>query len=138
MKSTAGSGSDLSLDELKAKLRRDKRIEVRVVTGSMEPVIQVGDELVIEEIHEPLELFDIIVYWNGSVYLCHFVWSLNRHTNSHTNSKGEHWVVTRSLASSREDFPVLESDILGRVVDREIPFLRKLWIVLKARFFNFR
>ncbi|MFL5814735.1 MAG: S26 family signal peptidase [Bdellovibrionia bacterium] len=134
MKSTAGSGSDLSFEELKAKLQREKQLSVRVVTGSMEPVIQIGDELLVEDIQEPLKLFDIIVYWNGSVYICHFVWSLNRHTHN----AGERWVVTRSLASSREDFPVLESGILGRVVDREIPFSKKLWIVLKAKFFKFR
>jgi hypothetical protein len=134
MKSTAGSGSNLTFEELKAKLQQEKQLAVRVVTGSMEPVIEVGDELLVEDIQEPLKLFDIIVYWNGSVYICHFVWSLNRHVRD----QGARWVVTRSLASAREDFPVLESDILGRVVDREIPFSRKLWIVLKAKLFKFR
>lgn len=132
MKSIADSVSKSDFEKLKSKLQAEKRMGVRVVTGSMEPVIRVDDELTIEEIKGPqecLKLFDIIVYWNGSKFICHYVWSVNRNTHS----KGERWVVTRSLISAREDFPVLESDILGRVTDRQIPFMRKLWIVLRAK-----
>lgn len=82
----------------------------------------------IEEIVEPLKIFDIVVYWNGKIYVCHFVWRLNQRPNS----KGERWVTTRSLATRYEDFPILETQILGRVTDRQIPFSRKLLMALRV------
>jgi signal peptidase I len=129
MKSTAGSGPKPDFQKLKAELREHKELVVRVVTGSMEPVIRVGEGLTLEEIKKPLKLFDIVVYWNGTAFICHYVWALNRGSSS----QSERWVVTRCIASAFEDFPVLESNILGRVTDRQIPFFRKLAIVIKAK-----
>lgn len=130
MKSTPRSGFEPSLESLKQKLKAQKCLPIRVVTGSMEPLIKTGEELTIEEIVEPLKIFDIVVFWNGSIYVCHFVWRLNRKPNS----KGERWVTTRSLMSDFEDFPILETQILGRVTDRQIPFSKKLFMALKVWF----
>lgn len=128
MRSTVDSKSSIPFEKLKEILSSQKSLPIRVVTGSMEPLIKTGEELTIEEISEPLKIFDIVVFWNGAAYVCHFVWRLNRKPNS----KGERWITTRSLVSEREDFPVLETHILGRVVDRQIPFSKKLLMAIRA------
>jgi signal peptidase I len=130
MPSTPDSKSKVDLAELKRRLNEQGFLPIRIMSGSMEPVIKTGEKLTVAEIAEPLRIFDIIVFWDGSVMVCHFVWRINRAIKS----KGEHWIVTRSLVSSREDFPILESHILGRVTDRKLPFLRKLRILLEVWF----
>jgi signal peptidase I len=130
MPSTPDSKSKVDLAELKRRLNEQGFLPIRIMSGSMEPVIRTGEQLMVAEIAEPLRIFDIIVFWDGSVMICHFVWRINRAIKS----KGERWIVTRSLISSREDFPILESQILGRVTNRKLPFLRKLRILLEVWF----
>lgn len=94
----------------------------------MEPVILVGDSIEVKPIKDDLKRFDIIVYWNENrkILICHYFWSKNQ--ESYLNDQ-EPRIITRPLKSKREDFPIMQSRILGKVVNKKIPFSLKLRII---------
>ena len=100
-----------------------------IVSNSMDPVLKVGGEYEITHV-DPQELrrFDIIVFHDQEILICHYLWHKNQF--EHTDS-----FVTRSLISDIEDFPVSFDRYLGKVVDRKLEWWRKLIILLRYRFF---
>ena len=49
-----------------------------VVTDSMEPLIRVGDKIIVTVGDKDLKRFDIIVFWKNDRLTCHYVWAMNR------------------------------------------------------------
>jgi len=46
----------------------------KVITNSMEPVIKVGDEIVVDVGNPNIKRFDIIVFYFDEKLICHFLW----------------------------------------------------------------
>ena len=119
-------------ESVKEAIRKEKRVGFTVVSGSMEPVIMTGQQIEVAPIDslDDLRTFDILLFWNGKLLICHYLW----HINSLPGSRRLKLVITRPLASLKgEDLPVPVEHILGRIVSHKIPFWRKLKILLYKR-----
>lgn len=112
---------------LKVLLKAKGQMKFRVATDSMEPVILTTSNVNVTPITAPLEVFDIIVFWDGSRLMCHYVW----HINSLPSSSGEKVFVTRGLRTG-EDFPINEADILGIVTSHCLPLRFRLEVKFKS------
>ena len=114
---------------LKMRLQREGRLELRVASTSMEPIIW-KDQLVIAEKADPQELekFDIIIFWQQQKIFCHLLWHIQKDANN------QNIFITKSLENPREiDIPLQEELLLGKV-NVTIPLRFKLIMWLK----NFR
>lgn len=100
-------------------------VEAVIVSGSMAPLIRTGDKIQIldlQKLGRPLRRFDLVVFKQNDLLVCHYIWHLNSNFNSS--------FVTRSLISNRDDFPIEISQIIGYVPVR-IPILSRLRIVFE-------
>ena len=117
---------------LRETIRKEKLVALKVVSGSMEPVIMTDTLIQVAPITsiDELRTFDILLFWNGKLLICHYLW----HINSLPGPDGLPIVITRPLANIKgEDLPVPVQHILGRIVSHKIPFLKKLKIILYKR-----
>lgn len=115
--------------KFKQRLHDEGALGIRILSGSMEPLIQTGEELQVIPIKDVADLkpFDIIVYWDRDILICHYLWSINQRFRT---DAGLRIFGTRSLASQREDFPIDESQILGRVIGKRISRWQQMKILL--------
>lgn len=114
---------------LKMRLQREGRLELRVASTSMQPVIWKDQSVVTEEAN-PIELkkFDVIVFWQQQKIFCHLLWHIQKDANN------KNVFITKSLENPREiDMPLKEELLLGKV-NVTIPIHIKLIMWLK----NFR
>lgn len=109
----------------KKKLHATGQFRGKIVTGSMVPVIQIGDivEIVPIQIDE-LKRFDIIVFIQNKKLICHFVWM-----RSQINLD---YIITKSMMNG-EDLPIHKDEILGLCHNFKIPFWRKLKLLFNNR-----
>lgn len=109
-----------------AQLIRDGSVNVKVISGSMEPIINIDDEVTVVASEDNLERFDIVVYKSERELVCHYVWHINRFVRQGDNNL----VLTRGIRSRRDDYPIHRRDILGRVSSHKLSLwwkLRLLW-----------
>ena len=116
----------LSKDEfqiVKLKLKRDKKTSVKIVSGSMIPLIQIDEKVVVQE-KESYDLFDVVIYHcvDGRL-ICHYIWGESSLNKGH--------YLLRSLQGGGLDHPVSHKQILGHVPDKKIDFKMKLLIFFK-------
>jgi hypothetical protein len=124
----------LSLTDFEIKALRQalelKSVEIRIASGSMEPVLKVGGRYNLEKVSiQDLRRFDIIVFRRGQILIAHYVWHVNRHFD-----KGH--IITRSLIPGGEDLPILPSDVFGRVQLIKIPSWTRLRLIVDSIFFR--
>ena len=114
---------------LKMRLQREGRLELRVASTSMQPVIWKDQAVVAEEVNpKELKKFDIIIFWQQQKIFCHLLWHIQK------NEKNEDIFITKSLENPCEiDMPLKEELLLGKV-NATIPIYLKLIMWLK----NFR
>jgi hypothetical protein len=99
----------------------------------MHPVIEVGEEVTVSDFinEKQLSRFTPILYWDGSKLICHYFWNRGRIQNA----DGKETIVTRSLKETKSnDIPVPIENILGVVVGKKVPFMRRLSILLSNIF----
>lgn len=97
------------------------KLKFKVVSDSMLPLINIGDELTIKKDNQ-YTLFDIVVYSKNSKLIAHFVWR-NQISFNQT-------LITRSLKDFyTDDEPVEESAILGVVTNYKISILTRIKIL---------
>lgn len=90
----------------------------------MEPVIQVGDEVLLDEVPlSALKKFDIVVFREGDKYTCHYIWHINQHLK-------EGLITTRNLDGYHFDDSFHYDKIVGRVRNYHL----SLWIKFKLLF----
>jgi signal peptidase I len=95
----------------------------RVVTGSMEPLIPVGASVIVDGATE-IKPHDIIVFWQDQKLICHVCW----HENRVIRQEGQRIYVTRPLRGAFRDFSILQSQVLGKVLNFKLPVWR-LWLM---------
>ena len=120
------------VEAVRQTIKEEERVAFTVVSGSMEPVIMTGEQIEVAPIAsiDELRTFDILLFWNGKLLICHYLW----HINSLPGADGSRVVITRPLASLQgEDLPVPTPYILGKIVSHKIPFWRKLKVLLHKR-----
>ncbi len=118
--------SMLDFQELKNELTTQGKMAFTVATGSMEPLISAKSEIIVAAAKNLPEKFDIVVFEKNNELICHYVW----HVNELPHSNGERIINTRGLNTKWDDLPVLESEVLGKVVSHKIGGLTRLRIGL--------
>lgn len=99
------------------------KIEVEIVSDSMEPLIDTGELVEVWDLKEELNLFDIIVFWREAQFVAHFIWQFNG--ISHKT------VSTRSLKNkSSNELPVELDHILGIIKAKKIGLFTKIFMRL--------
>jgi hypothetical protein len=122
----------MNIPEIKKQLSQRKRIEIKIVSGSMEPVLRTGSQYWMHEIPKDYvpQRFDIFVYWNGEILIAHYFWE--EFVDQFVDQQ-KYWVFRSLVNPTGEDFPVKIDDIVGRL-EEKIPFLIRMIIIL--RFFR--
>jgi hypothetical protein len=95
-----------------------------VVTGSMAPLIPVGGEIVVDTVTTP-KLGDIVVFWQEGLLICHILWHKNARL---TDARGVSVLSTRPLDSHHWDLSIRSEQMLGRVLNYQVPRWR-LWLL---------
>ncbi len=88
----------------------------------MIPVINIGEEITVEVKAKNLKRFDIIVFMQDDILICHYLWNINRFIEPLL-------LQTRNISGGR-DYPIKEEDYVGKVLSHRMSFLRKLRIIL--------
>lgn len=123
--------SSKQIKRLKKQLDIYEGVKLRVVTGSMAPVINPNDEIVVSSINKmkrSLSRFDIVLFLWRDILVCHYV----SHINQMKSPDGNSFIITRGLNSPSEDLPVYKQNQIGIVVSHKIPW----WLRLKLTLFN--
>jgi len=95
------------------------KIEVEIVSDSMEPLIKTGELIEVNDLTEELNLFDIVVFWRDGRFVAHFIWRFNG--LSHKT------VTTRSLKDkSSNEVPVELDHILGIIKVKKLSLYTKI------------
>jgi hypothetical protein len=126
---------EISVEEFeKLRLKIGPIFKLRIVTGSMSPLIPVGASVVVDGKAE-IRPHDIIVFWHDQKLICHVLW----HENKIIQKNGQKIYVTRPLHGAHRDFSILESHVLGKVLNYRLPGWR-LWLMRWSdlRFFRMR
>lgn len=89
----------------------------KIQTDSMEPLIKVGDTVVVEVGNLELKRFDIIVFYDDQKLICHYLWHKNV-------------VVTPVMLQTRnlhgkKDCPIKLENYLGKVVSHHLSTYQK-------------
>lgn len=105
------------------KARPRSGLKFVVVTPSMEPVIMVGQQIIVET-GRPPKRWDIIVWWDGKKLICHVLW----HINQVVTLAGETVYITCPLRGSSLDLSIPSSQVLGTVSNFQLTWTWRLRI----------
>ena len=115
-------------------LKRDLALKGRLVFElqgkSMAPLMKEGDSVTVEHLgsYKHLQLFDIIVFFDGKRLICHYFWK----RSVFEDEKGRRPIMTRPLNPLRgKDTPFNEECILGIVLNYKIGLWMKLRIIVR-------
>lgn len=89
----------------------------------MEPLIKIGDEIIVSVGEKNLKRFDIIVFYSEDRLICHYLWRMNKIVKPIV-------FQTRSM-SGQFDRPLLEEYYLGKVLNFKLGWWWKLKHLLK-------
>lgn len=117
----------LDLKTMRQQLDKSGHAIFEMATGSMEPLICIGDKVEVVPLKNAPHVFDIIVFWANGRLVCHFV----SHINELPLPDGTRAFITRSL-DGPEDLPVSEALVLGLVVSHRLSMAMKLKTALRA------
>jgi hypothetical protein len=119
----------LSWEEFqKLKTMNDPILRLNVVTSSMEPLIEVGEKIIIDKTAE-LKQHDIIVFWQNEKLICHVLW----HFNQRLTLGGAPIWATRALKGVQWDLSIQPEHVLGKVINYQLSF----WWKLRLRWRDF-
>ncbi len=96
---------------------------LRVVSGSMAPLIPIGATVVVDPARTPRR-WDVVVYWDGQKLICHVLWHVNRHALPNEA------LLLAPLVGRSVDLAVPRERVLGVVVSHRLTWfwrLRMLW-----------
>jgi signal peptidase I len=122
----------LTPDQLRQHIDSKGVALFKVVTGSMEPLIRIGDRIQVVKRSRPIERFDILLFWNGEVPVCHLVWHVN-HLRSETGGLVYITCPFNPKFGNREDLPVPEEQVLGHVISHRIGWLDRIRLAWRRR-----
>lgn len=105
------------------EIKKMSLFKSKVVTGSMVPVIQIGEEIVVEVGNFDIKRFDIVVIFSQDKLVCHYLWSMNERVLPKL-------LQTRNM-SGMKDYPVREEDYLGKVISHRLSLWQKIKFLFK-------
>ena len=103
-----------------------KPLEIKIITGSMKPLIKIDEIVIVEKIEtSKLKPFDIVIYHSAEkLLICHFIWDLSK-------LNPNHFLLGSMQNVNGLDKPVPQGKILGIVTNKKITLFYKiilLWI----------
>ena len=104
-------------------LKQQQWFKGRIASDSMEPLIRVGEVIVVLVGEKQLKRFDIVVFWYEGKLMCHYLWQLNKRVTPLL-------MQTKSL-QGRRDLPIPPEDYLGKVISHRLKFWHKLKALLR-------
>lgn len=120
----------LLFDRIKDAIKK-KPIRCRVCSGSMLPILKIGEEILLAPLPAEVKPFDIIVFRserNQQLY-AHLVWRIPRPIDGRTI------YVTKGYCAVQEDDFIYREDVLGIVTSHRATLLMKFRLVFSF-FFN--
>ena len=94
----------------------------KVISGSMSPLIKIGDMLIVSAQQETYETFDVVLFKRSSKLVVHYIWRNQLERNN--------TFITRSFENIYSDEePVAKDEIVGKVTNFKIGLLVKLKIL---------
>lgn len=119
---TRHNQSQFDFKALKKLIERNGQHKLTVITDSMEPLIKVGEEIILTKIDKnQLNIFDILVFEQAGRLNSHFLTQIDHKKNCY---------VTRSLKNpDTNDYPIQWEQILGRVSTKNLNWIQKLKIL---------
>jgi len=126
---TTPAALQLIFNKTKEELETKGIIAVKIITGSMEPVIKVNQTVIISKLTKPIERFDIIVFKGERELICHYV----RHVNRHLTEAENNIIQTRGLHNKQDDYPIHQDQVLGIVISHRLNLWRKLCLIWAIR-----
>lgn len=109
-------------DEILSKILSQPFFKGKVVTGSMVPVIAIGDNIMVDIKAKNLKRFDIIVFVQDGKLICHYLWAMNKFVEPML-------MQTRSMGGIK-DYPIQESQYVGKVISHHLSLWQKIKILL--------
>lgn len=114
----------IQLEVLKKRLAEERKIEIKIISNSMEPLLKIEEKISAVPVTKKIEVFDLIVFWRDGRLFCHYVW---RNQISFNKT-----VITRSFKNLYSDEKPVESRyILAIISGKKINFCKKSSILLK-------
>lgn len=108
---------------LKMRIQHGHAVAVKIASGSMSPLIKVGDTLQVWD-KKHYQPFDVVIYHHDDGRLiCHYIWQKSR--------LDPKTYLLRSLKGSAFDLPVLTEKILGYNPHNKITVKIKILIFIK-------
>jgi hypothetical protein len=103
-------------------------LKYKVVSDSMTPLIPIGAELHLKKYHPGMNLkkFDILVFKENDVLMCHYFWHQNVFLDKDL-------ITTRALKDGKLDVPFSTKQILGVVINYKINWWMKLRILFTRK-----
>lgn len=114
----------MTRDDL-SELKKLKTFKGVIVSGSMIPVINVGETIEVEVGNLDLKRFDIVVFFSKDRLICHYVWRMNRIVKPIL-------IQTRSLSGGL-DLPIALEDYLGKVTNFQLSGWQKFKILFNLK-----
>ncbi|MES2855347.1 MAG: hypothetical protein V4692_05770, partial [Bdellovibrionota bacterium] len=97
---------------MRDQLNSSGSLSIQLMSNSMAPILPTGAIAFIAPAKfDELSMRDIVVFWSDGILICHCFWELSKFPAAN----GERTIVTRGLSSVGFDYPVRESEFLGRV-----------------------
>ena len=93
-----------------------------VVTGSMEPIIKIGDRIIVDLKNKNFQIHDIIVFWMNGILICHTL----IHINQIVSDQDQRVFLTAPYYKMGVDLPIREDQILGIVMSHKLSWWSKL------------
>lgn len=120
----------ISFYELKSLLLQKGQIKLRVASDSMVPLLNENQVISVERcVVADLKTFDVVVFWNGTKLLSHFLW-----TKQFNKETLKYLLIAKSIKDPLNiDLPIEEDLILGKV-NVKIPVITKINISLRNFF----
>lgn len=108
-------------ENVKKKILAQPFFKGKIVSGSMIPVIAIGEEITVEIKARELKRFDIIVFVQNQKLICHYLWTMNKIVEPRL-------MQTRSMGGGK-DFPISEDEYIGKVISHRLSWWNKLKII---------
>lgn len=113
----------------KSVLENKGMVPVKIISGSMEPVIKVNENVIVSKLKRPIARFDIIVFKGDREFICHYV----RHVNRFVKDGENDLIQTRGLNAKFNDVPIHQDQVLGIVISHRLNLWRKLRLMWANR-----
>jgi signal peptidase I len=104
------------------KLKTLSFFKAKVASGSMIPVLNIGDQITVDVGQMDIKRYDIVVVYLNEILVCHYLWRLNKVIKPI-------YLQTRNMEGSI-DTPIPLENYLGKVISHDLGFLRKMILLI--------